>query len=450
LAGAELRASSTAAFPLGSRGTLLAVGILSGFGEGFVLPLVVVTAYVATLTENLLALGLIPPLAFGVWNAGALITRWLMAPARARWPWAFGASLLRAAAMAGIAYVVWQSNLARTAQLETVLVLYGVFAFFSGCASASSNALVRTASDPGERSSVLTIRNTGAALAGLLAGSIVYQLFAEGGLSTERSFAFVFLTAAAVLAGAAFFTLMSRDIPGVMLPPPAAPGGTPAHARATRLFRRFLVFRVAFGVAAAADGFLIVYGLRELAMGFDQLGIAVISYAGMTAAGAAAWRILPSTIFARSSMQVAALLKVLPPLIAVSIPYVESSAYYQEHTDGQAVTHWMVVAAFAALGLAGSSIAAGSYAYLSAIAPVTSGSMVNLANGVLGIVSATAIGAGWIADRWGFDALFASALAASVVALLAGGLLPVTASGQARAGVARRSGASGAPRLLMR
>jgi hypothetical protein len=110
----------------------------------------------------------------------------------------------------------------------------------------------------------------------------------------------------------------------------------------------------------------------------------------------------------------------------------------------------MVVAAFAALGLAGSSIAAGSYAYLSAIAPVTSGSMVNLANGVLGIVSATAIGAGWIADRWGFDALFASALAASVVALLAGGLLPVTASGQARAGVARRSGASGAPRLLMR
>ncbi len=434
VAGAELRLTPKSGTIISNRGSLAMAGILSGFGDGFMLPLIVVSAYVSLLTDNLRTVGAVPALAFGLWSLGSLIAQWPLRTSTRRKPWAFAANLIRSGTVALMAWIAWREDTAAGDRLETLLIAFGVFAFFSGVTSSATTALVRTTTDQSDRRRLLSLRSIGAAIMGVVAGVITRQMFASSEASIDRSFAYLFIAAAAVMSAATFLILISRESVGTVPASPPSPGGTTAHARSMRTFRRYALFRAVLAATVAADAMLIAFAIDELQIGLEFLGYCTIAFCAAMAGGLILWRMLEQEVLSRSVLQIAALLKILPPLIALTVPYLQDSAYYQEHTSGNQVAHWMIVAAFAALGLAGASLAAGGFWFLTSVSTSMTPWFSTATTAVLAPVSLAGISGGWIAERWGFDRLFAAALAVALVALLASGLLPVTASRQPRTG----------------
>lgn len=419
---------------LSNRSCLILSGVLAGFGEGFVLPLVVVSAYVLFLTSNLLVIGAVPAIAFGLRSVGTLAGSRFLQSARHRKPWVFSAHLIRAGAAALFAWIAWRVGASSDDRLATFLVTYGVFAFFSGFSSYAANAFVRMATDRENRARLFDLRTILSAAAGIFAGVVVHQLFNESGQSLGRSFALLFVAAAAAFAASAFFVLLVRESPGHMSRNPPSPGGTPFHTRSMRTFRRFVLVRALIAAAAATDAFLIVFAVLELGMQADFLGYCAIAFTAAFLAGLLLWRSLRTSVLARSVLQIGAVLRIAPPLIAIIIPYLQDSVYYQEHTSGNAFTHWMVVAAFATLGLSGASVATGGYSFVASISAAMTPWFANVTTAILAPFSLLGIGAGWVAREWGFDTLFMVGLVVSLIALLACGLLPVTAVRQSPAG----------------
>jgi hypothetical protein len=413
---------------------VLLSGAAAGFGEGFALVTLVIAAYIAAHTDNLVTLGFAPVLGFGLWNVGALIAG-IIVPGRVRrLPWSFAANLVRTGLMGLIAYVAHQDDVARADQLQSFLICYAVFAFFSGFASVSTNSLIRAALDTASRTRVLHLRAIVATLLAGLAGVVTYKVFSDTSLTMNRAFGYTFTAAAAAIAGSTFFAFTIRETLGPFGRLPATPGGTSAHARSIRAIRRYIAIRALLAAAGMADAFLIVYGIRELSMGLEFIGISVTVFALATAAGLLFWSAFDRLRVPRTTLQIAALLKIIPPLIAVSIPYLQSSAYYDDHTSGNALLHWMIVGSFVALGLAMASIITGSIGYLASIPAGLATPFITVSNGVLAVTSTLGFAAGWIADRWGFDRLFAVVLAVAIVSLLSTGLLPVTAMNKTRSG----------------
>jgi hypothetical protein len=444
LAGAELRRSPKSESLLGNRLTVLLSGAAAGFGEGFVLTIVVVSAYIAAHTDSLVTIGFAPALGFGLWNAGGLIAGATVTGRSRRLPWSFAANLVRAGMMGLIAYIAYQDDVAASDRLQSFLICYAVFAFASGFASLAMNALIRASLDTTSRTRVLHLRAIVAALLAALAGVVIRELFLDASLSLDRAFGYAFTAAAAAMAASTFFAFTIREAPGVVSRPPASPGGTAAHTRAMRAIWRYVGIRVLLAAAGMADAFLIVYGIRELGMPSEFIGICVIAYAISTAGGLMVWSAFDRSRVPRTTLQIASFLKVIPPLIAVSIPYLESSSYYDEHTTGSALLHWMIVGSFVALGLATASMITGSTGYLASMPAGLRSQFTTLSNGSLALASTLGFAAGWTADRWGFDRLFAVTLAVAIVSLLSTGWLPSTVVSRDRRGPA----SSHAPRSL--
>ncbi|MBX3070189.1 MAG: hypothetical protein KF883_06845 [Thermomicrobiales bacterium] len=434
MAGAELRPIPKSLTILSNRTCLTLSGMLGGFGEGFMLPLVIVSAYVLHMTSNLLVIGAVPALAFGVRPIGTLIASWLLGTSKRRKPWVFSAHLIRAGAAGLIAWIAWQEGVDSSDRLRTFLITYGVFAFFSGFASFSANSLARMALAQENRNRIFDLRTILAAAAGVVAGATIHELFNDGGQSLSRSFSLLFIAAAVSFAASAFFVLLVREASGQLPRNAPSPGGTTAHGRSMQTFRRFVLVRMLVAAAATADVFLIVFAVLELGMQADFLGYCAIAFSAGLLGGLLLWRLLRESILARSVLQVGTVLRIAPPLIAVMIPYLQESAYYQEHTSTNAVPHWLIVAAFATLGCSAASIGIGGYAFVTSISTSMTPWFASVTTAILAPVSLLGIGAGWVARNWGFDILFAVALALSLVALLACGLLPVTAIRQPQTG----------------
>ena len=427
MAGAELRPSPRSISVLSARSCMTLSGILAGFGESFILPLVVVSAYVLYLTDNWLVIGSVPAVAFGLRAIGLLIGAWSIQNAQRRKPWAFAAHVLRTGALALVAWIAWRENVQPDDRLQTFLVTFGVFSFFSGVASSTTTSLARMATDPAGRVRIFALRSVLAAGIGVVGGVIIHELFASESQTTDRMFAFLFIAAAAAMAGSAFLVLLVKERSGQIPRVAVAPGGTPAHSRSLTMFRKFLIVRVLLAATGAADAFLIAFAIREFSLNLDNLGYCVIAFCGAIGAGLLLWSFLGQSVLARSVLQVGAVLKVVPCLIAVTIPYLEESAYYQEHASGGEISRWAIVAAFAAIGFADASIARGGFDFVTSVSTTMAPSFATTTTVVLAPVSLLAVGAGWIVEEWGFDRLFALGLVVAVVALLSTGFLPVTA-----------------------
>ncbi len=428
-----------------SNRTCLALsGVLAGFGESFILPLIIVSAYVLYLTDNWYVIGSTPALAFGLRSLGALIGSWSLQNARRRKPWMFGAHLLRTGSIALIAWIAWREGVLAEDRLRTFLVTYGFFSFFSGVASSTTTSVVRMATDPGSRKRIFAFRAILAAASGIIAGLVIHELFSVEGQSIDRSFALLFIAASAAMATSAFLVLLVREQPSHTPRSIPSPGGTPAHSRSLKIFRKYVLVRVLLVGAGASDVFLVAFAFRELSFGFPDLGYCVIAFCGTMVAGLLIWSFIGESVLARSILQVGAVAKVVPPLIVVTVPLLEDSAYYQEHATAATIGKWAIVVAFGALGISGASIASGGYAFLTSVSSNMAPSLASTCTAVLAPFSLLAIAGGWIIDKWGFDTLFAVGLALSIVSLLATGSLPVTARRQPQRG-AGVSGSSAPP-----
>ncbi len=425
MSGTEIRRFSDDQSLIGGRWIVaLLQAISTSLATGLALPVVVIVAYVALMTSSLYRIALIPLLAFGLWNLGAIVAGRMCRDRNRLLPWAFAGSVTRAAAMVGMAYLAYHTNPAEDNRIGMFLIALGIFGFGSGFSSVPVEALLQKSFESSSRAQLFLGRAFWGVIATLLSGVVVRSVFLSDGPTTQRAFAYLFMAAAGCLASGAFFTLLIKE--PVSRISSARHGNTTAPLRALSdpAMRRYLVFRIALAAAAMLDVFIVVYATRELAFDRTFLGIYVISFCVALAICLPLSRSLTTRRGGRAALQTAVWLKLIAPLLMLTIPYLQDSADVAKHVSGDRFYLWMLAACFVALGATLAFQGTGNFQYLSEIAPaVERARYFSTANLVLMFASLFPLLGAWILEGWDFQRLFAVTAAVALLAVLLSGIL---------------------------
>src|SRR5690606_35298369 len=139
------------------------------------------------------------------------------------------------------------------------------------------------------------------------------------------------------------------------------------------------------------------------------------------------WTALAHRYGERTCLQVAALVRIIPPLIALMLPYLVSSPQFNRWFTNPATVPVIFGLAYVALGvtLAGQSRA--NFGYLAEAAPERSRATYGaITNAVLAIVAFSPILGGILIERRGYDALLLTATGLGLLAIFASGALTDT------------------------
>lgn len=425
MSGTEIRRFSDDQSLVGGRWIVaLLQAVSSSLATGLILPIVVLAAYVALLTDDLYRIALVPALVFGLWNLGALVAGRVTRDRVRLLPWAFGAGAARAAAIGALAYVAYHTNPAEDDRLTAFFLCLGAYGFASGFTSAPLDALLQKSFESSSRAQLFTGRAFWGVLAAVLSGVVVRSVFEPDGPATQRAFAYLFIAAAGCLASAAFFTLLVKE--PVRRLSSARHG---AHASwlaglGDRVMRRYLLFRIALAAVGMLDVFIVVYAMRELSFDRTFLGVYVIAFCAALAIGLPLARTVGLRRGGRAVLQASTWMKLIAPLLLLTIPYLRDSADVADRVSGDRFYLWMLVVCFAALGLSLAFQGAGNFQYLSEIAPATNrAGYFATANVALMLATLFPLLGAWIVEGWDFQRLFGVAAAVALLAVLLSGIL---------------------------
>lgn len=425
MSGTEIRRFSDDQSLLGGRWIVALLQAISlSLATGLALPMVVLSAYVAWRTSDLYRVALIPVLVFGLWNLGALLAERLCTDRLRQLPWAFGASAIRAGAMAAIAYLAYHAESGDTNRVDTFFLALGVFGFASGFASVPIDGLLQKSFESSSRAQLFLGRAFWGLIGALAAGLVIRGVFQGDEPTTQRAFSYLFMAAAGCLASATFFTLLIKE--------PARRFSTARHGSHSHLvaglshyaLRRYLLFRLVFAAIAMLDMFIVIYALQHFTFDWDFLGVYVIAFCAAIALALPLARGLAARRGGRAALQSAVFLKLIAPLVLLTIPYLQDSAKVTDRVSDDRFFLWMLTACFAAIGASQAFQSTGNFQYLTEIAPATERSgFFATTNFVLMFATLYSFLGAWILDRWDFQHLFGIAGAVALVAVLLSGVL---------------------------
>ncbi len=398
--------------------------VSASLATGLTLPVIVLAAYVALLTEDLYRVALVPALAFGLWNLGALVAGRVTRDRVRILPWAFVAGVARATAIAALAYVAYHTNPAEDDRLTACFACLGVYGFASGFTSVPLDALFQKSFESSSRAQLFVGRAFWGVLAAVTSGIVVRSVFQPDGPASQRAFAYLFIAAAGCLASAAFFTLLVKE-PVRRLSKARHGSNVPLlSGLGDPTLQRYLLLRIVLAAVGMLDVFIIVYALRELAFDRTFLGVYVIGFCAALAAGLPLARSLGSRRGGRAVLQASTWMKLIAPLLLLTIPYLRDSTDVAERVSNDRFYLWLLAVCFAALGLSLAFQSLGNFQYLNEIAPATNRSgYFATANVVFMFATLFPLLGAWIATRWDFERLFGAAAATALLAVLLSGIL---------------------------
>lgn len=425
MSGTEIRRFSDDQSLIGGRWIVALLQAISiSLATGLALPVVVIVAYVALMTDDLYRIALIPALAFGLWNLGALVAGRVSRDRMRLLPWAFGGSAARAAAMAAMAYLAYHADPAGNDRIRLFLVALGTFGFASGFSSVPVEALLQKSFESSSRAQLFLGRAFWGVIAALLSSIVVRSVFQGDGLATQRAFSYLFMAAAGCLASGAFFTLLIKEPVRRLTSARHGNDAAPLRALGDRVMQRYLLFRVALAGVAILDVFIVVYALRELTFDRAFLGTFVLAFCVALAVCLPLSRSLAARRGGRAALQTAVWLKLIAPLLMLTIPYLRDSADIAKHVSGDRFYLWMLAACFSALGASLAFQGTGNFQYLSEIAPaIDRAKYFSTANIVLMCATLFPLVGAWILDGWDFQRLFGVSAAIALLAVLLSGIL---------------------------
>jgi hypothetical protein len=425
VSGTEIRRFSDDQSLIGGRWIVaLLQAVSSSLATGLMLPVVILTAYVSLLTDDLYRVALVPVLAFGLWNLGALIAGRITKDRVRLLPWGFGAGAIRAAAIGALAYVAYHTNPAGDDRLTAVFICLGIYGTAAGFTSVPIDALLQKSFESSSRAQLFVGRAFWGVLAAVISGIVVRSVFEPDGPDTQRAFAYLFIAAAGCLASAAFFTLLIKE--------PVRRLSSARHSTHASLFsglgdhvmQRYLLFRLALAAVGMLDAFIVVYALRELSFDRAFLGVYVIAFCVALAIGLPLSRSLGSRRGGRAVLQASTWMKLIAPLLLLTIPYLRDSSDVADRVSSDRFYLWMLVVCFAALGLSLAFQGTGNFQYLSEIAPATNrAGYVTTANALLMVATLFSFVGAWIVESWDFERLFGVTAAVALLAVLLSGIL---------------------------
>ena len=413
---------------------VVAAAALTVVSDTLLLPALILAAFVAGLTESLLVVGAVPAIGAVCWFLAQLLAAPVIASYGRKLPWATGATLVRAAALILLAYVVNRADRVSTDELlRSVLICFAAYSFASGFAVTAGTSVFTRAVPTQHQPLFFRLAQLAAAAAAVIAGVLGARVLGSDGPGYPDNYSRLFLAAAVAAGGVVLLQLLTRE-PGRI--PASARGegigsagavrgsGLPALADAT--FRRFLFFRIALGLAAIADPFFILYAQRELGIAATSLGWFLLALVAARIVSAPFWAWMSRVHGTRASLQAAGMLRVLPPLVAISLPYlIDTDLWRDRITEPNAVPIAFALV-FIAMGVALGGLQTASFGYLVESLPAAGrAGAIGLTNLILALVSVVPIIGGLILRESGadYERLFLVGGGLALLATLASGLL---------------------------
>lgn len=190
-------------------------------------------------------------------------------------------------------------------------------------------------------------------------------------------------------------------------------------------YNRYIVFRILFAIGALADPFFIIYATRELGASGRAVAAYLLSLAIARAVGILGWRAISIGAGNPMVLQLAAFVRILAPITALTLPPLLGSASLRDRLPGgDAASLIAFTGVFIAWGAASAGLDLAAPAIQSAITTPRERPAATVTTGLILAISTIALPiGGLIVDRLGYSFLFIAALVAGVATLLAGGLV---------------------------
>jgi MFS family permease len=438
LIGAEIRRYSSDRRGLALNVFLgIAGGAFGSLAETLILPILVLSFFVAKLTLSFAVIGLVPAIGVGLWALARVPAHILTGPRRRKLPWAIAAVLVRSGAVALLAVVCFRTppEFADTVAVQEQLlraffVCYVAYSLAAGFASVPVAAVVAKSIPHEARPLFFRQRALWGGVMGLVAGLVVSQLLRGTVPPFPGDYALLFLAATVCQLAAAFFVATIREPIRV-----AEAGATTSLAtvRAMPLaladpnFRRFLVFRTLLSAAGLLDPFLIIFAITRLGASEAAVGGYLIAFVGGRLLATPLWAWLSSRHGDKAVLQVSALLRLVPPLLALLLPYLTATTFYRDRFPSPLLPSWLFGLAFVAIGATVAGQTRGNFGYLAAAAPARlRATYAGLTNGVLAFVAISPVLGGLLIDRRGFSTLLLVTTVIGLLAVFASGALADT------------------------
>lgn len=332
-------------------------------------------------------------------------------------------------------------------QVAALLIAYAVYQLAAAVVGRASVRAIQSAAAKASRKGLFRDRAITGAVMAVIGGLVVWSACRSMGTTGENSGILLVLAAIATAAATWFLFAIPAHHPSPAHSPStshlAAPVLTPLRSQA---YRRFLIYRLFLAFCAAADPFLIVFGLVRLGLNLGDIGLSVAVYATGHLAGILVWSRWVAMWSARAPLQIISLLRLLILVIAVSIPSISTSGLYAGRFDGPQVAVWCFIAIFGLLGLVVSANNVSNFPYLLDIVPAGQARpAIALSNAVMGVMALAPLAAAYLVERFSLESMLYSAIALALIALVSSGLLV-----ESRVRVRQRFGLRSVRRMMSR
>lgn len=426
MAGAEIRRFSADRRGGGANGLLaLGAGAIASLAETLIFAPIVLAFFVAQANGTFVEVGLVSALMVGLWALARVPAALLVVVQRRKQPWALAGILIRAAAL-GLLAIVCFRGVGSEGLLRSLFVCLAAYAVASGFSSLPTEAFVAKAVPNATRASFYRQRNLVGLAGAVVAALVVAQIFREGGPSFPRQYGLLFLAATVCLVAIAVFYASIREPLRVADRRPLSLPALQAlpSAFADRNFRRFLLFRVLLSATAAVDPFLIIFAFNRLGAETGVVGGYVLAYVLGILLSQPLWAAVARQAGERACLQAAALLRLVPPLLALVLPSIASTNLWRDRFGDTPLVEIAFGVGFWAIGAAAAAQARGTFGYLAEFAPSRlRAAFTEATNAVLAVVAFTPLLGGILIERAGFDSIFLVTAVLAVLAVFASGAL---------------------------
>jgi hypothetical protein len=405
-------------------------GALLSLAEALLFPTIVLTVFVAQLTDDPIKIALVPVIGTTVWLLPQIVLGSAGWRNRRQLPWASGAAIVQTAAIVLLAYVGYRADMNDGERLRSFFLCYAVFNFAAGLASIPTRELLAKSIPRDRRATFFAQRSLWGTVLALVAGVVVRSLFGADGPAFPRNFTSLFAAAAGALAAATFFQMRLREparlVGGSSSAPPAGLRNAP-QVMANANFRRLMVFRGFLVASTLADPFLVVYARRELDLPLSYLGTYLIAAVAARFLSAPLWAWLESRGGHRAVLQGTALSRLVAPLVALILPYVADTTVYRDRFDDNRPLFLAFAVVFVALGAALGGQIRANYGYLMDIAPVElRPAYTSLANAIMAVAALAPLIGAVLVERYSYETLFTTASLVGLAAVFVSGILTDT------------------------
>lgn len=401
-------------------------GMLQAVADSILHPFVLLAAIAFLLNGSNYQIAAFTVIALASWTISAVIISWLQRTTARAYPFLIGACAVRMLAVALLAVTAFRSPHWNPEDVIRTLLI-GFFPYQVSSAIIGHISVPPLAGLPptAKRSIVFGQRAVAGAIMAVIGGAVVWSVHRSVD-DIRAALGVLFILAAISTAASTWFLLaipvskrrghsddpFIRDPDGFFRPFGSVP------------FRRFLLYRIALGLAAAADPFIIVFGFREIGLGLEDIGLALVAFAIGHLAGVVIWPRWSAHRSPRTPLQIAALLRVLALLVTIAIPAIVTSTLYTDRFTSPDVAIRLFLVQFTCVGLAVSAQGTANQRYLLDIsAPVTMHQAVATTNGVHAVLAFAPLGTAYLIGRTSLDEVLWIAAALAFIALLISGFL---------------------------